>query len=102
MKISFAHINITYLCDGKLVRMFMVVVGLFIFCWLPYQSYFVYQFIDDKIASYKYIQPIFLSFYWLAMSNAMINPLIYYFMNTRYRFFVSVKIAVRTFHISVL
>ena len=74
----------------------MVVVGLFIICWLPYQSYFVYQFIDDQMASYKYIQPIFLSFYWLAMSNAMINPLVYYFMNARCRFF-SYKIVIRYF-----
>lgn len=68
----------------KVVRMFMVIVTLFVVCWLPYHGYFVYQFIDDQVISYKYTQHIFLSFYWLAMSNTMINPLVYYYMNTRY------------------
>jgi tachykinin receptor 3 len=62
----------------------MVIVTLFVVCWLPYHGYFVYQFIDDQIISYKYSQHIFLTFYWLAMSNTMINPLVYYYMNTRY------------------
>ncbi|XP_057370382.1 tachykinin-like peptides receptor 86C [Daphnia carinata] len=69
----------------KVVRMFMVVVTLFVVCWLPYHGYFVYQFIDDQVISYKHVQHIFLSFYWLAMSNTMINPLVYYYMNTRFR-----------------
>lgn len=64
--------------------MFIVVVMLFAVCWLPYHGYFVYQFIDHQVISYKYVQHIFLSFYWLAMSNAMINPLVYYYMNARY------------------
>ncbi|XP_057370381.2 neuromedin-K receptor-like isoform X2 [Daphnia carinata] len=69
----------------KVVRMFMVIVVLFAVCWLPYHGYFVYQFIDHQVISYKYVQHIFLSFYWLAMSNAMINPLVYYYMNARFR-----------------
>ncbi|EFX77113.1 hypothetical protein DAPPUDRAFT_54432 [Daphnia pulex] len=68
----------------KVVRMFMVIVMLFAVCWLPYHGYFVYQFIDDQVISYKYVQHIFLAFYWLAMSNAMINPLVYYYMNARF------------------
>ncbi|KAI9564743.1 hypothetical protein GHT06_008484 [Daphnia sinensis] len=69
----------------KVVRMFTVIVTLFVVCWLPYHGYFVYQFIDDQVISYKYTQHIFLAFYWLAMSNTMINPLVYYYMNTRFR-----------------
>ena len=64
--------------------MFIVVVLLFAVCWLPYHSYFVYQFIDRHVTKYKYVQQIFLGFYWLAMSNAMINPLVYYYMNARF------------------
>lgn len=64
--------------------MFIVVVMLFAVCWLPYHGYFMYQFIDDQVISYKHVQHIFLSFYWLAMSNAMINPLVYYYMNARF------------------
>ncbi len=68
--------------------MFIVVVMLFAICWLPYHGYFVYQFIDHEVISYKYVQHIFLSFYWLAMSNAMINPLVYYYMNARFLLFL--------------
>lgn len=64
--------------------MFIVVVVLFTVCWLPYHGYFVYQFINHKVISSKYVQHIFLAFYWMAMSNAMINPLVYYWMNARY------------------
>merc|ERR1711974_389887 len=32
-----------------------------------------------------YIQHVYLGFYWLAMSNSMFNPLIYYWMNARFR-----------------
>ena len=64
--------------------MFIVVVVLFAVCWLPYHGYFVYQFINRKVMSSKYVQHIFLAFYWMAMSNAMINPIVYYWMNARY------------------
>ena len=63
--------------------MFMVIVTLFVICWLPYHGFFVYQFINDQVVSYKHIRQIYLSFYWLAMSNTMINPLVYYYMNTK-------------------
>ena len=72
----------------QVVRMFMVIVLLFAVCWLPYHGYFVYQFIDGQVISYKYVQHIFLAFYWLAMSNAMINPLVYYYMNARFLDFI--------------
>ena len=33
---------------------------------------------------YKYTQHIFLSFFWLAMANSALNPLIYFSMNAKY------------------
>ena len=69
------------------VWMFMLEIALFVICWLPFHGYFVYQFIDDQIVFYKHAQHVYLSFYWLAMSNAIINPLVYYSMNTRCHIF---------------
>ncbi|XP_050057165.1 tachykinin-like peptides receptor 86C isoform X5 [Aphis gossypii] len=69
----------------KVVRMFAVVVTIFLICWLPYHSYFVYAYHNKSIVVKTYVQDLFLSFYWLAMSNSMVNPIIYYWMNPRFR-----------------
>ncbi|XP_057663981.1 tachykinin-like peptides receptor 86C isoform X2 [Diorhabda carinulata] len=69
----------------RVVKMFVLVVVIFGSCWLPYHIYFIYVYFDTKILFKKYTQHVYLGFYWLAMSNAMVNPLIYYWMNTRFR-----------------
>ena len=63
--------------------MFIVIVALFAICWLPYHGYFVLVNVNHKLIPPRYAQQIFLAFYWLAMSNAMINPVVYYWMNIR-------------------
>jgi hypothetical protein len=37
--------------------------------------------ISAEIMATSYVQHLYLGFYWLAMSNAMVNPIIYYWMN---------------------
>ncbi|XP_037084403.1 tachykinin-like peptides receptor 86C [Pollicipes pollicipes] len=69
----------------KIVRMFIIVVTTFAVCWLPYQAYFVYVYHDSSLARADFVQHLFLAFYWLAMSYAMVNPLIYFWMNKRFR-----------------
>ncbi|XP_050308448.1 tachykinin-like peptides receptor 86C [Anthonomus grandis grandis] len=69
----------------KVVKMFILVVVIFGICWLPYHSYFIYVYFDTSIIYSKYTQHVYLGFYWFAMSNAMFNPLIYYWMNARFR-----------------
>ena len=68
----------------QVVKMFMVVVVIFAICWLPYHVYFIYTYHNKEVTTKPYIQHVYLSFYWLAMANAMINPAIYYGMNARY------------------
>lgn len=69
----------------KVVKMFILVVFIFGICWLPYHGYFIYIFFDPYIIYKSYTQHLYLGFYWFAMSNAMVNPLIYYWMNARFR-----------------
>ncbi|XP_069170111.1 uncharacterized protein [Procambarus clarkii] len=69
----------------RVVRMFLVIVVLFMLCWLPQQGFFLYQYHNSQVLDTKNIQHIYLGFYWLAMANAMVNPVIYYWMNTRFR-----------------
>ncbi len=49
--------------------------------WLPYHAYFVLAYFRPGIRRFPGIQHIFLAFYWLAMSHAIVYPLVYYFMN---------------------
>ncbi len=63
--------------------MFITVVVVFGICWFPYHAYFLYTYHDKDIISNPVIQHVYLGFYWLAMANSMINPIIYYFMNAR-------------------
>nr|BAO01083.1 neuropeptide GPCR A33 [Nilaparvata lugens] len=67
----------------KVVRMLITVVSIFALCWLPYHSYFIFAYHNQSVAVKTYIQHIYLAFYWLAMSNAMVNPIIYYWMNKK-------------------
>ena len=42
-------------------------------------------FIHKYICQAWYTQHMYLLFYWLAMSNCCVNPLVYYWMNRRFR-----------------
>ncbi|PNF22942.1 hypothetical protein B7P43_G11682 [Cryptotermes secundus] len=68
----------------QVVRMFIIIVSIFAVCWLPYHAYFIYTHHNRSLAYSRYVQHLYLGFYWLAMSNTMVNPLIYYWMNARY------------------
>ncbi|XP_055321797.1 tachykinin-like peptides receptor 86C [Sitodiplosis mosellana] len=69
----------------KVVRMFIAVVTIFAICWLPYHMFYVYAYHQPHITSTNITPHLFLAFYWLAMSNSMVNPIIYYWMNRRFR-----------------
>lgn len=65
--------------------MFIAVVTIFAICWLPYHLFYVYAYHNPHITSTNITPHLFLSFYWLAMANSMVNPIIYYWMNRRFR-----------------
>ncbi|XP_048512367.1 tachykinin-like peptides receptor 86C isoform X2 [Athalia rosae] len=69
----------------KVVRMFIIVVTIFAVCWLPYHGFFIFAYHHRSFTNSIYVQHVYLAFYWLAMSNAMVNPIIYYWMNNRFR-----------------
>uniref|UniRef100_A0AC34FF55 G-protein coupled receptors family 1 profile domain-containing protein n=1 Tax=Panagrolaimus sp. ES5 TaxID=591445 RepID=A0AC34FF55_9BILA len=70
----------------KAANMLALVVFTFIFLWLPYNLYFLFlsnylqQLLDMKAVLYLYI-----NIYCLGMSSCLLNPIIYYFMNERFR-----------------
>merc|ERR550532_3885061 len=69
----------------RVVKMMVMVVIIFGVCWLPYHIYFIVSNVAPVINHSPYIQEIYLAIYWLAMSNSMYNPMIYCFMNNRFR-----------------
>jgi len=69
----------------RVVKMMIVVVVIFAVCWLPYHIYFIASWHFQNLNQSPYIQELFLASYWLAMSNSMYNPIIYCWMNSRFR-----------------
>ncbi|XP_050532584.1 tachykinin-like peptides receptor 99D isoform X2 [Daktulosphaira vitifoliae] len=69
----------------RVVKMMIVVVTIFAICWLPYHIYFIVTSHMPELVKKPYIQDVFLAFYWLAMSNSMHNPIVYCWMNSRFR-----------------
>uniref|UniRef100_A0A3B3UDW8 Neuromedin-K receptor n=1 Tax=Poecilia latipinna TaxID=48699 RepID=A0A3B3UDW8_9TELE len=69
----------------KVVKMMIIVVVTFALCWLPYHLYFIATGLDKRLIKWKYIQQIYLSVLWLAMSSTMYNPIIYCCLNSRFR-----------------
>ncbi len=69
------------LAPTQIVKMLLMLMLVFSVSWLPYHAYFVATYFSPEIRRFRYIQHIFLAFYWLAMSHAMVYPVVYYLMN---------------------
>ncbi|KAM8707005.1 hypothetical protein ACLKA7_011159 [Drosophila subpalustris] len=70
----------------RVVKMMIVVVVIFSVCWLPFHLYFIVASCYPAITEAPFIQELYLVIYWLAMSNSMYNPIIYCWMNSRFRY----------------
>ena len=101
----------------KIVKMFAVIISVFGVCWLPYHVYFLYAYHEPEIMRFPHIKNIYLGFYWLAMANCALNPIvssllpltrfklnlykpilqIYYWMGNRFRKYFNQLIFFRCF-----
>ncbi|XP_049426353.1 cholecystokinin receptor-like isoform X2 [Epinephelus fuscoguttatus] len=69
----------------RVIRMLMVIVALFFICWMPLYSANTWKAFDLKSAS-KALTGAPISFiHLLSYTSACVNPIIYCFMNTRFR-----------------
>ncbi|XP_061571627.1 cholecystokinin receptor-like [Cololabis saira] len=69
----------------RVIRMLMVIVALFFICWMPIYSVNTWKAFDPKSAS-KALSGVPISFiHLLSYTSACVNPIIYCFMNTRFR-----------------
>ncbi|CAK9816225.1 RYamide receptor [Anthophora quadrimaculata] len=69
----------------RVIKMFIIVVALFAICWLPLQTYNVFQYFNPEINEYKYIHYIWFFCDSLAMSNSCCNPFIYGIYNEKFK-----------------
>ncbi|XP_076248938.1 RYamide receptor isoform X2 [Calliopsis andreniformis] len=69
----------------RVIKMLIIIVTLFAICWLPRQTFIVFQYLYPKMTEYKYIHYIWFFCDWLAMSNSCYNPLIYGIYNEKFK-----------------
>ncbi|XP_052685205.1 tachykinin-like peptides receptor 99D [Crassostrea angulata] len=69
----------------KVVKMLIIVVCLFVICWLPLHVYQVLSQIHPAINSSENIHIIWFCSNWLAMSNSCYNPFVYGLLNSKFK-----------------
>ena len=69
----------------QMIKMMITCVTAFTLCWLPFNilSLVIEHF--PEILTTDYIGYVYFLCHWLAMSHACYNPIIYCWMNSRYR-----------------
>uniref|UniRef100_A0A182W418 G-protein coupled receptors family 1 profile domain-containing protein n=1 Tax=Anopheles minimus TaxID=112268 RepID=A0A182W418_9DIPT len=66
----------------RTVQMTLAVVAAFVICWLPFNALLLAP-LDDP--SWEPLPYLWFTFHWLAMSHCCLNPLIYCYMNAKFR-----------------
>ncbi|XP_017038964.1 RYamide receptor isoform X2 [Drosophila ficusphila] len=68
----------------KMIKMMLTVVIVFTSCWLPFN---ILQLLlnDEEFARWVPLPYVWFAFHWLAMSHSCYNPIIYCYMNARFR-----------------
>ncbi|RWS27986.1 neuropeptide Y receptor-like protein 2 [Leptotrombidium deliense] len=68
-----------------MVKMMITCVIAFTLCWLPFNTFIVVGDQYPEIYVYSSILYVWFACHWLAMSHACYNPIIYCWMNSRFR-----------------
>lgn len=69
----------------KLVKLFATVVLIFALCYLPIHVFNLIQDFRKEVLYFEYIKLVYLTCLLIAMSNCFVNPIIYCWMNTKFR-----------------
>ncbi|XP_033747097.1 RYamide receptor-like [Pecten maximus] len=69
----------------KTIKMIVVVVIAYLLSWLPIHVITIVGDLDQSIFDADYVHMMWLSAHWLAFSNSGVNPVIYFWMNSKFR-----------------
>ena len=69
----------------QMVKMMITVVIIYALCWLPLHTLTILGDVHQEIYDFRYIQVVWIACHWLAMSNSCYNPMVYCWMNSKYR-----------------
>jgi len=63
----------------------ITVVVIYALCWLPIHAITLIGDRHPDIWAFQHIQSVWVVCHWLAMSNSCYNPIVYYWMNAKFR-----------------
>ncbi|XP_033739930.1 RYamide receptor-like [Pecten maximus] len=69
----------------KTIKMIIVVVIAYLLSWLPLHVITIVGDLDQSVFNSQYVHMMWLISHWLAFSNSGVNPVIYYWMNSKFR-----------------
>ena len=68
-----------------MVKMMITVVIIYALCWLPLHTITLVGDNHPEIFEFQHISIVWTSCHWLAMSNSCYNPMVYCWMNSKFR-----------------
>jgi len=92
-----AQLELSIKKKKKIVKLLWILLLVFGVCWLPYHLYFIIIVYFPHIGKWAHVQNLFLSFYLLAMSHAVVNPVVYFTFNKTLRQTLVQRLSVLSF-----